>query len=385
MITRAFDRLYSRYSRAPGLHTCDIHAHRVNPWCSTPIDLFGEFVKLHPNPIGAMPPIVGYTLYDVPTAVDSLSFHAYAANEKSRGVRLISRILDHQGNVLAVRDDSLYPGKPQAISLEFKPGTAPLTVEFSVENLVGAASHRFGGIIISQMVAYESNELVRLTHKYRTDKGCEKFLNWNPHCYAVAYDDLLAPLRGDSFRMLEIGLDTPSRAKYNSPHTLKEEDGGRSPKDAPSLRVWREYFPDATIYGFDINDFGFFEQRDTHVFQGDQSSRESLEHFLSEAGSPSFRFILDDGSHASSHQQITLAKLYPHLESGGIYIIEDLRWQPFEEDVPTTQQLFEDFQSLRTLDTPAMTNTEREYIREHTSETLLIQPNDGAFLVLRKK
>jgi hypothetical protein len=38
--------------------------------------------------------------------------------------------------------------------------------------------------------------------------------------------------------------------------------------------------------------------------------------------------IIDDGSHSSAHQQITLATLLPQLSVNGVYIIEDLHYQP---------------------------------------------------------
>jgi len=41
-----------------------------------------------------------------------------------------------------------------------------------------------------------------------------------------------------------------------------------------------------------------------------------------------FDIIIDDGSHASWHQQLTLRTLFPRLEKGGLYIIEDLHYQP---------------------------------------------------------
>lgn len=42
--------------------------------------------------------------------------------------------------------------------------------------------------------------------------------------------------------------------------------------------------------------------------------------------------IIDDGSHASADQQMTLAELFPLLADGGWYFIEDLDWQPPGED-----------------------------------------------------
>jgi len=43
---------------------------------------------------------------------------------------------------------------------------------------------------------------------------------------------------------------------------------------------------------------------------------------------PDLDIIIDDASHASHHQQNAFLTLFPKLRSGGLYIIEDLRWQP---------------------------------------------------------
>ena len=46
------------------------------------------------------------------------------------------------------------------------------------------------------------------------------------------------------------------------------------------------------------------------------------------AGVPRLDIVLDDASHASHHQQYGFLELFPRLAPGGLYIIEDLRWQP---------------------------------------------------------
>lgn len=53
---------------------------------------------------------------------------------------------------------------------------------------------------------------------------------------------------------------------------------------------------------------------------------------------------LDDASHASFHQQLTLARLFKAVEPGGLFIIEDMGWQPAGieaslPDVPCTSRL----------------------------------------------
>jgi len=42
--------------------------------------------------------------------------------------------------------------------------------------------------------------------------------------------------------------------------------------------------------------------------------------------------VIDDGSHASFDQQLTLLEFFPLLEKGGWYFIQALDWQPPGED-----------------------------------------------------
>lgn len=43
---------------------------------------------------------------------------------------------------------------------------------------------------------------------------------------------------------------------------------------------------------------------------------------------PPLRIVIDDASHASRHQQDAFLNLFPIVEPGGLYVIEDLDWQP---------------------------------------------------------
>ncbi len=56
--------------------------------------------------------------------------------------------------------------------------------------------------------------------------------------------------------------------------------------------------------------------------------------------------ILDDASHASHHQQNAFLELFPGLRSGGLYVIEDLRWQPGtceKQGITKTARLFRSY------------------------------------------
>jgi hypothetical protein len=90
-----------------------------------------------------------------------------------------------------------------------------------------------------------------------------------------------------------------------------------------SLAMWRDYWPEAVVWGFDKE-----RRRDTdiQVMYGDQSKPEDLA-FAASRGP--FDIIIDDGSHEPADQILGALTLVPHLAPGGLYIIEDVN-PPYE-------------------------------------------------------
>ena len=159
--------------------------------------------------------------------------------------------------------------------------------------------------------------LTRLAAKHKTDKGVTVFPFM---AYTIHYDRLFRSFRDRSINILEVGL------------------GPRELSTCPSLKMWGEYFPKATIYGFDIQDFSDVNLPKTHILQGDQGRPSDLLKIVDHCAN--FDIIIEDGSHASFHQQVTLKTLFPYLADGGLYVIEDLLFQPpkLEEDLPATKK-----------------------------------------------
>lgn len=65
---------------------------------------------------------------------------------------------------------------------------------------------------------------------------------------------------------------------------------------------------------------------------------------------PTCDIVLDDAPHVSHHQQNTFLELFPKLASGGLYIIEDLRWQPKaceKQGITKTSRLFRRYRETR--------------------------------------
>lgn len=152
--------------------------------------------------------------------------------------------------------------------------------------------------------------LTEIGLKHSTDKAVDhKFTPW--------YHSKLHYLRDQPINLLEIGVFY-----------------------AQSLRTWRDYFPKATIYGFDINDRKCFTEERIIIEQGDQTDVPFIQSVF---GDVKFDIIIDDGGHTMFQQQTTLVNIFDRLKSGGIYILEDLHTSLMEVNKQATSlQLLQD-------------------------------------------
>ena len=125
------------------------------------------------------------------------------------------------------------------------------------------------------------------------------------HRYTQHYQKFFEPMRNERMVVLEIGIGG---------YTRTGTGGG-------SLRMWKHFFPNALVVGLDLEDKKFVEEDRIRVYQGDQSDGELLERIVREVGAP--RIVVDDGSHFSHHIRATFEVLFPLLENGGYYAIED--------------------------------------------------------------
>ena len=109
------------------------------------------------------------------------------------------------------------------------------------------------------------------------------------HNYEPFYERVLGHLRNQPLTVVEIGIF----------------EGG-------SLRMWRDYFPKAQVYGFDVRaSYLFTEDRITTMLV-DQSDRAQLEAAMRQIGPADV--IIDDGSHKVIDQQISLGCLFQHVK-----------------------------------------------------------------------
>jgi len=85
--------------------------------------------------------------------------------------------------------------------------------------------------------------------------------------------------------------------------------------------MWKEYFPNAQIFGLDIVDKSFVDEPRIKTFQGDQTDPAVLNAIVKEAGT--LHLVIDDGSHRPADIIASFNLLFPLLADDGIYVIED--------------------------------------------------------------
>ena len=120
------------------------------------------------------------------------------------------------------------------------------------------------------------------------------------HDYIKRYNFHFEKIRHDVKKILEIGV-------YH----------GRS------LKVWQDYFPNAEIYGIDIDpNCKKFEDERTKIIICDQNDDNQLKKVPDDL--KDFDIILDDGSHKYEHIIKSFSYLYSCLKHDGFYVVEDI-------------------------------------------------------------
>ena len=87
------------------------------------------------------------------------------------------------------------------------------------------------------------------------------------------------------------------------------------------MKMWRWFFPRATIVGLDIEDKSWLTRGHIHTYLGDQTDPEILQRIIDDHGAP--MVVVDDGSHIPAHVRESFRILFPLLPDGAIYCIED--------------------------------------------------------------
>jgi len=231
------------------------------------------------------------------------------------------------------------------------------------------------------------SELGRLADLHGSDKGTRM----SAHRYTRVYDRLFHSLRSEHITFVEIGL---MRRESRRASTGTDGTNPVPMNRAPSLEMWRNYFPNATIFGFDIDDFSSVKIDRCAILRGDMSCVDDLRRLTQAVGGP-IDVLLEDGSHASHHQQIALGSLFPSIRSKGIYLIEDLHWQDerFEKaEAVKTKDILRRFQVEGVFVSQFLSQEQQAYIQDNLERVWLfdsltseVDDSTDALAVLIKK
>jgi hypothetical protein len=160
-------------------------------------------------------------------------------------------------------------------------------------------------------------DLCLLGKKYPTDKSpynTENYLTENGsghrHPYTAVYDLLFSSLRHKNIKLAEIGI-----------------------LDSMSLLMWRDYFPYAELYGFDIcsdslENCKSLEIKNCYLSYIDVEDESSIVDNLKKFGK--YDIIVEDSTHEFEDQIRLCNVAHNFLNVGGILIIEDI-FRSFDE------------------------------------------------------
>jgi SAM-dependent methyltransferase len=130
--------------------------------------------------------------------------------------------------------------------------------------------------------------------RYDTDKV--------PNGYLRTYDRIFEELIDRPVKLLELGVHS----------------GG-------SLRLWRDYFPNGTIAGLDVEPPAGEPNGDRiRIYQGRQEDTSLLSKIATEVAPDGFDIVIDDASHIAAPTRTGFWHLFDnHLKPGGLFAIED--------------------------------------------------------------
>jgi len=144
-------------------------------------------------------------------------------------------------------------------------------------------------------------ELCEIGFKYKTDK-CPQI----KHHFTEFYHEIFKDKRETIKKVVEIGIGKMA------PYFVV----------GASLYMWRDYFPNAMIYGADIEQDLLFTDNRIETYYCDQTKLTDLIDLAVKVGSDVDLFI-DDGLHTPESQIFTCLSIMPWLKDP-IYVIEDV-------------------------------------------------------------
>lgn len=136
--------------------------------------------------------------------------------------------------------------------------------------------------------------------------------NLHKHPYSAIYNLLFSPIRNNPIKLGEVGI-----------------------LDNMSMICWRNYFPNAVLYGYEWFDSRLQKAIDDNLpnveyVKMNVESEQSIKAALS-SSEGKFDILIDDSTHIFEHQIKLINVGHKYVKSGGYMIVEDIFLQ-FDEN-----------------------------------------------------
>jgi hypothetical protein len=163
----------------------------------------------------------------------------------------------------------------------------------------------------------QPTELCEIAKAYGTDK-CPEI----KHPYTPVYYDILKDKRDSIKKVVELGIgwyQGIDKIGYR-----KDERLNRVYHKGASLLMWRDFFPNAHVWGTDVRKDSMMDGFDRiTTIHADARKEKDWDRVLEQTGTDIDLFI-DDGSHRPADQAYVANLLLPKLKDDVIFIIEDV-------------------------------------------------------------
>ena len=169
------------------------------------------------------------------------------------------------------------------------------------------------------------NSLDELFHHYGSDKAnIFQKTKSKGHGYSVFYKKKFSDLKNKKLNILEIG-------SYSG----------------ASAAAFAKFFPEATIFCFDLNISNFiYESKKINVFgldiKNERKVKNTLNLILRKFNIKEFDIIIDDGSHNLNDILIAFKYFFKSLKKKGLYIIEDFKFPNYYDYNNNMEHIFVD-------------------------------------------
>jgi hypothetical protein len=162
-------------------------------------------------------------------------------------------------------------------------------------------------------VEYFENDYIELGNILENNKSDKS----TAHNYHILYSFVFDKIgRHNKLNVLEIGLGT------NDPSLVSSM--GETGRPGASLYAFREYLPNSTIYGADIDKNILFQSERINTSYVDQLDIQTFKNMQTAFGNVKYDIIIDDGLHSIGANLNTLLFALSNLNVNGWIIIEDI-------------------------------------------------------------